>query len=558
MSIFEKSSRKKLPRNRFVLTHDKKFSFKFGRLYPIFFEEAVPGDSFRVNHELMIRLAPMVSPAYCRLKVKCESFFVPKRLTWSEYESFRTGGVDGTEAPVVPFFASGDMVAAPHSYFDVGTIWDFLGLPCTNGVDDATGVAPKVSALPFRALAMVYNDWYRIPGITEEIVATTDSGEVTPEEFQELLAPTMTVSGVPKYMRMWEPDYFTTAQPAAQRGPAAAAPIDIAYAAVSTFKRADGTLVPPLPDISEMKLPGVASTADGGTAGRIEELNGSLGTPVSLGGARIENLSGASVLAESIRLSEVIQQFLEAMQRGGARYTDFLLQIFGRRTQDSRLQRSELLAAKGGNVVISEVLSTVQFEGGASDLPQGNMAGHGIMTGRGCSFDYTAPEDGYFITLLSLVPEGGRYGNGFGSGIHKMFQRFLKFDEYIPHFANLGEQPIKTGELCNSMYLASNAPRDVVFGYAPRYSEYKWRASTVHGDFRTSLQHWHENRGFTMSNTLVDNPMLNQNFLAVNASLDELDRIFAVQDPAVDHFWCLCINHVSAVRPMPYNPIPSI
>jgi len=540
MSIFEDNPKSRLPRSKFVLNHSRKFSMKIGALTPVFFEEAVPGDSFRVTPELMARLAPMITPAFVRMTAKIEHFYIPKRLCMKEYDEHRTGGVDGNAAPVVPYFSAADIIGTHYSAFMPGTYWDFFGLPTlpSDGSIPNPISAPKISALPFRALALVYNTWYRIPGVTWEIPDVTDSSGVLSAAEASALLTGWNNNPTPSNMlarRAWGRDYFTSAQPNAQRGGAGAAPIDIVYSDRSTVKTASG----------DVPVGGPLTSLAGGDLGVSPGQDG-----------RLENISSATVLAESIRLAEKVQQFLEAMQRGGSRYVDFLWEIFKRKSQDSRLQRPEFLGGSTSNIQISEVLSTVQFEGTSAEIPQGNMAGHGLGVSRGAGFSYTAPEDGYFVSFLSIVPESGLYGAGHASGIPKLFQRFDRFDEYIPHFANLGEQPVTLGELTTSLLLTDmETQMKTVFGFVPRYSEFKWKSSSVHGDMRESLEFWHQHRKFIPSDVPVDNPMLNNNFLVIDDTDDDLNRIFAVTGG--DHFWCYVYNNVSAIRPMSYNPMPS-
>ncbi|AXH74657.1 MAG: major capsid protein [Microviridae sp.] len=536
-NFFESNPKGKIPRNKFNLTHDRKFSFNMGKLYPICVMEAVPGDSFRCSNELMVRTAPLAAPVMARMKVKVESFFVPKRILWDEFEEWITGGPDGTSVPVAPYFDKASLMANSVKMIP-GTLWDHMGLPTVSGGSEADALwAPKISVLAFRAYAHIWNEWYRIPELMDPIDVTGESGAIVGGELTALLE---------MQRRCWERDYFNTCQPNAQRGVAAAAPIDIAYAANSTFKKtADGLGVPVSYDA------GIGANGVAGELGYVDPA-----TNNRAGQARIENIGSASVLVEAIRVAAAVQKWLEASARAGSRYVELLFQSFHIKSQDSRLQRPELLGGHVGNIQISEVLSTVQFEGATDDLPQGNMAGHGLHIGHGAGYTYRAPEHGFFITLMSVVPEGGRYGNGYYSGIPKMFQRFSKFDEYWPLFANLGEQAVTRKELSANMDLAAGeAQGDQVFGYTERYGEFKWLNSTVHGDFRTSLAYWQMHQGFVPDNAGLT-PMLDSNFLLVDPDLQDMNRIFAVTDPDVDHFLCLAINKVSALRPMPYHVSP--
>lgn len=531
MGIFNSTPSSKLPRALFDLSCDRKTSINFGYLYPVFLQEAVPGDRFRGRHQCQVRFAPMVSPAYAQFNVNFETYFTPKRLLMKGYEEFRTRGPMGTSAPVVPYFDP-ELLRAQAMYMRPGTLWDHMGLPCAPTSDDQP-VAPKVSALPFRAYALIYNEWYRVPEINSPIAMTTDDGVVSQAEQNELLGGDGTgsvpVSASGLRRRNWARDYFTTLWFTAQRGAAASAPIDVSYLNRTEVYRASGA---------------PAANAYVASQGGIAHVDSD--------DVRFQNISTASVLYEAIRLAGVVQRFSEKMLRGGSRYTEFLWQIFKTHAQDSRLQRPELLSRSSGRVAISEVLSTVQFEGSGTDLPQANMAGHGQSVGTTREFNYTAPEDGYFITIMSVTPKGKDYGNGLKSGIHRMWQRFTWADEYLPDFANLGEQAVLNQELAYDMSQPNgNTYGQRTLGYAPRYSEYKEAYGSVHGDFRTSLEYWHENRGFTVDNF---SPALNRELLEIDDQRNRLNRIFAVEGG--DHLWCHIHHDIKAFRPMPYHSIP--
>ena len=134
-------------RSVFDLTHERKLSCDMGKLIPIMCEEVVPGDSFKVRTEMLIRIAPMLAPVMHRMNAFTHFFFVPTRLLQTNWEQFITGGADGTDATAIPTISSGAGQAT-------GTLWDYFGLP--------TGVASlSVVAYPFRGYNLIYNEWYR-------------------------------------------------------------------------------------------------------------------------------------------------------------------------------------------------------------------------------------------------------------------------------------------------------------------------------------------------------------------------------------------------------------
>lgn len=189
--------------------------------------------------------------------------------------------------------------------------------------------------------------------------------------------------------------------------------------------------------------------------------------------------------------------------------------------------------------MISEVLSTFQQD--AEGIPQGNMAGHGVSVGKTNGFTYTAEEHCYIIGIVSVLPK-----TAYQQGIPKHFLRRDKFDFYWPEFAHLGEQVIDAGELYYEPFSPAGTHRGI-FGYTPRYSEYKFNESSVHGEMRDQLAYWHMGRIFDTF------PQLNEGFV----TSDPTNRIFAVTDQNPDKMYAQIYNRVDALRPMPYFGTPS-
>jgi hypothetical protein len=188
------------------------------------------------------------------------------------------------------------------------------------------------------------------------------------------------------------------------------------------------------------------------------------------------------------------------------------------------------------------VLQTSDNSGGADGGPQGNMAGHGVSVGSSDYVTYKCEEHGYIMGIMSVMPM-----TAYQQGIPKHFSKFDKFDYYWPSFANIGEQAIEQKEL----YYENDPAKDTAtFGYTPRYAEYKYLPSTVHGTFRTSLNFWHMGRIFTSA------PALNQDFIECDYA--EVDRVFADQTPTAEHLYVYLHNEVKCTRLMPYFGTPTI
>jgi len=507
--LFTSVSGKSPKKNVFNLSHEKKLSLNMGELVPIFCEEIVPSDRFKVTSEVLLRVAPLVSPIMHRVDVKLEFFFVPSRTIWDNWEKFITGGVDGKAANEFPYL---HLTQSRKGNFQKGTLGDYFGIPIPNQTETVIS-EQKINALPFRAYQKIYNEYYRDQTLTPEIVFPLTDG-------YQLAADQNILTSLRK--RSWAKDYFTSALPTAQRGGDVLLPLesDITYKNPALVKQS----VNDNPSIGNLQ----------GSSGTGELITTSGPSYID----QIESIENQTTITDFRRASR-LQEWLEAMSRGGARYIEQMASMFGVRSSDARLQRAEFLGSASMPIQISEVLST--FDN--TETAGATMYGHGITAGSSFIFNKFFEEHGYVIGLLSVLPKIS-YAS---QGIPKMFQKFDKFEYYWPHFAHIGEQPIANKEL---WYDGTQSPEneETTFGYTPRYAEYKFGRNSVHGDFRDQLDYWHMARIFDSP------PALNANFIEA----DPTQRIFAVTDEIIDKLYVQVYHNVMAVRPMPVFGTPHL
>ena len=569
-TLFTSVKTPRVPLNRFDLSFDRIGTFKMGKLYPIVCKEMLPGDRFRVRTDSLVRTMPLSSPAFGRLRMYIHYFFVPNRLVWDNWEDFITGGESGEDTHVPPYVQWSDLVGGDfqaRSKSDSAGNWTYtpedglvaaFGLPVQPyaggnvveaGIANGISTTTPVSALPFRGYRLIWNEYYRDQNVDDELPIATDKdgkyvidgiGDAAFKEsiFGDLLS------------RRWLKDYFTSALPTPQRGPDVQLPIVGEGGTI----QADG----PLKLLIQNKGTGSITTPSSVFA---PDLNVGLGNTTGIGISHSVNdqfpveqdhtdlmyasgltTAGGSVVAATIndlRRAIALQRFYEISARAGSRYIETIMGHFHVRSSDARLQRPEYLGGGVTNIDIGEVLQTSATDAAS---PQGNMAGRGFGIGRSNQCTYRAEEHGYLFGIMSIIPEPYYY-----QGIDKEWTRQSRVDYYWPSFAHLGEQEIDKSELSVGTSDGETDTHGKLFGYAPRYAEYKFSKNIITGLLRGSLANW------TFARKISD-PNLNAAFLEV----PQVNNPFAVQDEETDKFIIWFSNDIRALRPMPFFGTPSI
>lgn len=491
-NIFNSISLKKPKRNAFDLTHDVKLSMKFGELVPVMVEEALPGDTFNISAETLVRFAPLVSPVMHRFNVFIHYFFVPNRLLWANWPEWIAG--DDTLVPpkitIAGFPANGTRLT------------DYMGIPPITG-----SMSVDVNAMPFAAYQKIYDEYYRDQNLIDEVFTPLVDGSN--------MANFAALTQMRK--RAWQHDYFTAALPFAQRGPA----VDIPLGNVELDPDWASNGSQP-----QFKTPtGVSETGDlqnSGATDRIQVTPNTNQNAYDPDGS----LTVQPTTITDLRRAFKLQEWLELSARAGKRSKEVIMAFFGVNSPDARLQRPEYITGVKSPVVISEVLNTT-----GETLPQGNMAGHGVSVAQGKFGKYYCQEHGYIIGIMSVMPL-----TAYQQGVPRHYLKTTDRYEYFwPQFAHIGEQEVKIAEI----YAQTSDNLDT-FGYVPRYAEYRFAPSRVAGDFRTTLNFWHLGRIFE------NKPELNQEFVECTPDT----RIFAVEGDD-DYLYCHVLNKVQAIRPIP-------
>lgn len=536
------TSRTRFNRDQTILT-----TFNSGELIPFFVDEVLPGDTFQIDTSAIIRMTTPKFPVMDDAFIDFYYFYCPNRILWNNFKQFM-GEVD--DKPWMPT----KTYKVPRIIIQ-GT--KEKGYPAENSILDYMGVPTKieknfeVNALPVRAYVMIWNEFFRDQNVGNAAVFKTDDADTiyTDEQALEKRLKNAITGGRCLPVNRFH-DYFSSCLPYPQRGPEVTVPMN-GNAPVGMYKNVEltqyGTVGGKNTIYFNQKaidsyIPGITNTQSGE---KVSQVTGSSNATTHVGdvaylGADLSTVTATTI--NELRNAIAVQQYYEAMARGGSRYREQVQALWDVTISDKTVQIPEYLGGGRYRVNMNQIVQT-SGQQSENDTPIGETGAMSVTPINESSFTKSFEEHGFVIGVLCV-----RHNRTYQQGLERFWSRKDRLDYYVPQFANIGEQPVKKKEIM----LTGNATDEETFGYQEAWADYRMKPNRVSGLMRSNatgtLDFWH------YADNYAAVPTLSQEWMAEGKT--EIARTLIEQNE--DQFFGAIRVANKTTRCMPLYSVPGL
>ena len=536
-----KASRTRFNRDQTILT-----TFDSGKLIPFYVDEVLPGDTFNVDTAAIIRMSTPKYPVMDDAFIDFYYFYCPNRILWDNFKQFM-GEVEETpwmptktyKVPKIKINGTNES-SLPYE----GSILDYMGVP--------TKIKGKfeVNALPIRAYVKIWNEFFRDENVGNAATVKTDDADVAYEDSSSdninLVLNVAYKGGRCLPVNKFH-DYFTSCLPYPQRGPAVPMPMegnapirlgDISGNPIPSLEIGNGPEM--VVGVSQSQNTPGTLTYEKQTNQKVMQFTGKKDGEIGAGGFLYTDLSAVTATTiNDLRKAVAVQQYYEALARGGSRYREQVQALWNVTISDKTVQIPEYLGGGRYHININQIVQTAEND----NTPLGETGAMSVTPINESSFTKSFEEHGFIIGVCCV-----RHNRSYQQGLERFWNREDRLDYYVPQFANLGEQPVKKKEIM----LTGTATDEETFGYQEAWADYRMKPNRVSGLMRSNatgtLDFWH------YADNYATVPTLSQGWM--EEGKNEIARTLVIQNEP-QFFGAIRVAN-KTTRRMPLYSVPGL
>lgn len=551
-----RASRTRFNRDQTILT-----TFDSGKLIPFYVDEVLPGDTFQVNTSAIIRMSTPKYPVMDDAFIDFYYFYCPNRILWDDFKQFMGEVEEKPWYPEKTYTVPKIIIDAKDSKEALpieGSILDYMGVPTKSIEKDNKA---EINALPIRAYVKIWNEFFRDENVGNAATIKTTSENVkysdtnaynnVPDSVEEMekTLKEATTGGRCLPVNKFH-DYFTSCLPYPQRGPEVTLPLE-GNAPVGMYENMDLTKYGTTggnhaiyfnQNVGDSYTAGITNAQSGN---KISQITGSSSdtthrADVAYLGADLSTVTAATI--NDLRKAVAVQQYYEALARGGSRYREQVQALWNVVISDKTVQVPEYLGGGRYRVNMNQIVQTSGQQNN-TDTPIGETGAISVTPVNESSFTKSFEEHGFVIGVCCV-----RHNHSYQQGLERFWSRTDRLDYYVPQFANLGEQPVKKKEIM----LTGKASDEETFGYQEAWADYRMKPNRVSGKMRSNatgtLDFWHYADNYSKV------PTLSQEWMAEGKN--EIARTLIVQNEP-QFFGAIRVAN-KTTRRMPLYSVPGL
>lgn len=549
--------------NTFDLSCDSVTTQNFLTPKAIYCKEVVPREITDINLETFVRMSPLLYPTFMRCTNKVRAFFCPFSSVWRGWNNFITGTVAPTSSLIteVPTITNDKLV----EMFIDQTVSEKLTVPAP-GVEHVdiviysqgsyssfiftslgrrfieiltslgyricwdsrqSAYTSKINVLPILCYHKVFIDWYMMNQYEARNVADAFKNSLGFSSLLNIGDIRLILRRLALSYGNYEPDYFTTA-----------------------FSNPSGPSSGVGPNFN------IFNPSETGHIKSFSAQNAIVDV--------VQNSGHTQFNQWAIDSLKALSDYMKRHQLVGSQAAERFMSRFGVKIDNNDNPKSIYLGSDSINIQIGDVMSTVQDS--ANDVPLGSFAGKGLGYGNNGHFHIESNEFGMVILFSDIVPHVG-----YVQGMKRHCMHINSLDFFTPEF-EIGTQAIAMKEISlpkdtsNDAAWCHETDGNSIFGYTPRYAEYKIGQDFLNGNYIFDSSNlgedaWLGSRLFCDGAPVTGqirhfyDDVAGSDFLQADDA-NQYDRIFADEDTqgsAQEHF--RTIYHLDVKSRLPMKPL---